>query len=219
MGREEQAGRSRAPICRRGSTEPGRTKFDLIGLVAWIYDDLEGTEERQIRANLRIEGRDGQCARVRRVEVSPGPSLDVGVRGGGSSSIPGLSMTAKIDDPAGGFYSASAFVTNDTDEPLSRVQIAFTTPPGFGVSRTCSSGSGGGGVTFCNIGGSSGQTLLPGERSSTESIRFQTQITGMGIPVLGYIAVMHNGVAGQVFEYAVETGTSSGVANLRGLAQ
>jgi uncharacterized protein YdeI (BOF family) len=73
-----------------GDPQGDRTKFDLKGIVSWAYNDLNGPEERQIRVNLRIEGRDGQCARVR--QVNDGRyyfKADFGKRSGGKRISPG----------------------------------------------------------------------------------------------------------------------------------
>lgn len=191
-------------------------KFDLKGIVAWVYDDLERPEQRQIRVNLRVAGRDGECARVRRVHVEPGPSLGLGGARPGLGL--GLVLDAKVTTPVAGSFSASATVTNNGGASVTGVKIAFATPPGFNVASTCQSGSSGGGIVICNIGGA----LLPGATSTPHTIGYSTQTIAGGLPVPGAIAVLRGAAFGRVFEYVVSTGKgmgTTGVTNLREIAR
>ena len=47
---------------------------DVLGMAAHFYNDVASPERKQVRINLMLEGRGGQCARVRRVNVTPSSS-------------------------------------------------------------------------------------------------------------------------------------------------
>ena len=207
-----------------GEGDPQRetdARFDLKGLIAWFYDDLEAPEERQIRVNLRVEGRDGQCARVRRVNVEPGPSLDIGPRGGGNRGESGLALSANVSTPSGSRarFTASASAKNVSSEPVEGpIRTAFVTPPGFSVASSCRSGSSGGGVVICNMGVDRGSALQPGRETEKVSVVFESRDIG-GVTTFGAIGLLQDGLVGEVFEYVVDTGAALGVTNLRDLAR
>ncbi len=63
----------------------GDGTFELEGVVAHEYAGQSKTETKQVRANLKIVGREGVCSRVRDVTVSVGEGP--GFAGGGTISV------------------------------------------------------------------------------------------------------------------------------------
>jgi hypothetical protein len=82
--------------------------------------DLKGSEEKSVRANLYVEGRDGSCSRVRSVAVAPGS---------GPGFAAGGNLRLRFNDPvpSGGFFSVSATVRNPTSREID-ANLVFTTP-------------------------------------------------------------------------------------------
>ena len=78
--------------------------FDLEGVVGHEYN-VSGTETKNVRANLFIEGRSGSCSRVRDVTVT---------KGSGPGFAAGGALRLEFDDPvlSGGFFSVTATVNN-----------------------------------------------------------------------------------------------------------
>jgi uncharacterized protein YdeI (BOF family) len=106
---------------RIGEGSPnGEGLFDLDGVVGHEYVSIKGTEEKSVRADLFIEGREGSCSRVRTVTVSPGS---------GPGFAAGGNLRLTFDDPvrSGGFFAVSATVSNPTGHPI-EVNLVFTTP-------------------------------------------------------------------------------------------
>jgi hypothetical protein len=104
-----------------GEGRPGEDgRFALEGVVGHEYVDLKGSEEKSVRANLYVEGRDGSCSRVRSVTVAPGS---------GPGFAAGGNLRLRFNDPvtSGGFFSVTATVRNPTGRKID-ANLVFTTP-------------------------------------------------------------------------------------------
>ena len=96
--------------------------FDLEGIVSHEYADVRGTEQKQVRAVLRIEGREGGCSRVRDVTVTPGSGP--GFAGGGTLQV-SIDEGDTID--SGTTFAIRAKVSNPTSANVD-VEVLFETP-------------------------------------------------------------------------------------------
>ena len=59
-----------------GEGTPRDGGFDLEGVVGYEYSGMKSTQQKSVRATLRVQGKDGQCARVRTVTVTKGSEPD-----------------------------------------------------------------------------------------------------------------------------------------------
>jgi hypothetical protein len=95
--------------------------FELEGVVAHEYANQSKTETKQVRANLKIVGRDGVCSRVRDVTVTQGEGP--GFAGGGT-----ISVTVDQEEITSGMtFSVRAKVENKATSAAD-VAILFETP-------------------------------------------------------------------------------------------
>lgn len=100
--------------------------FDLEGVVPHEYPDVRGPENKQVRAELFIDGRLGACSRVRDIDVSPGSGP--GFAGGGTISM-------SIDQEnifSEQIFSIRARVNNKATATVN-VEVLFQTPQGAGI--------------------------------------------------------------------------------------
>ena len=100
--------------------------FDLEGVVGHEYN-VSGTETKNVRANLFIEGRSGSCSRVRDVTVT---------KGSGPGFAAGGALRLEFDDPvlSGGFFSVTATVNNVAGATADAI-LHFSTPDGSSIRK------------------------------------------------------------------------------------
>jgi len=93
--------------------------FDVEGVVGHEYA-TSTTQTASVRATLTIEGRTGQCARVRDVTVE---------KGSGPGFAAGGALRLRFNDPvpSGEFFSVTADVTNPTSA-MGDVRLIFSAP-------------------------------------------------------------------------------------------
>jgi uncharacterized protein YdeI (BOF family) len=105
-----------------GQGNPGGDgTFELEGVVAHEYAGQSRTETKQVRANLKIVGREGACSRVRDVTVTMGEGP--GYAGGGT-----ISVTVDQEKITSGMeFSVRAKVENKATSAAD-VAILFETP-------------------------------------------------------------------------------------------
>ncbi len=98
--------------------------FDFEGVATHQYPGVRGTQTKKVRANLKIEGVEGQCSRVRDVTVSPGS---------GPGSAGGGSLKVTVADPvqSGARFEVRATVENKVSEP-GDVVLLFEAPTNCG---------------------------------------------------------------------------------------
>lgn len=96
--------------------------YEMDGVVSHEYDGVTGEATKSVRAVLRIVGREGGCARVRDVSVTPGE---------GPGSAGGGTLQVTIDEgspiPSASVFAVRSKVTNPTFEDV-RVALLFRTP-------------------------------------------------------------------------------------------
>jgi hypothetical protein len=94
--------------------------FDFEGVATHQYQGVSRTQTKSVRANLKIEGVEGQCSRVREVTVSPGS---------GPGSAGGGSLRVTVADPvqSGSRFDVRATVENKVSEP-GDVALLFEAP-------------------------------------------------------------------------------------------
>ncbi|HJS74339.1 MAG TPA: hypothetical protein VJ921_08640 [Vicinamibacteria bacterium] len=96
--------------------------FDLEGIVSHEYPDVKGTEEKKVRAELSILGREGSCARVRDITLTPGSGP--GYAGGGTLEV---SIDEGTTLESGSTFAVRVKVSNPLLEPVD-VHVLFKTP-------------------------------------------------------------------------------------------
>lgn len=155
----------------------GEGLFDLQGVIGHQYLDLRGTEEKSVRANLYVEGRDGSCSRVRAVTVSPGS-------GPGSAAGGNLRLTFNDPVPSGGFFSVTATVRNPTSREID-VDLVFTTPDRSSV-RTLGAGCQtlSDDVVECRIDG------IPGNGSGDTFVQYDVPLVAAPIVIRGAVTLV-----------------------------
>ncbi len=94
--------------------------FDFEGVATHQYPGVRGTQTKNVRANLTIEGVEGQCSRVREVTVSPGS---------GPGSAGGGSLRVSVADPvqSGSRFDVRATVENKVSKPID-MDLLFEAP-------------------------------------------------------------------------------------------
>ncbi len=96
--------------------------FYLEGVVSHEYSDVQGTEEKQVRAELSILGREGACARVRDVTLTAGSGP--GWAGGGTLEV---TIDEGTTIESGSTFAVRAKIENPTTQPVD-VHLLFDTP-------------------------------------------------------------------------------------------
>jgi hypothetical protein len=96
--------------------------FDLEGIVSHEYPDVKGTEEKKVRAELSILGREGSCARVRDITLTAGSGP--GWAGGGTIEV---SIDEGTTIESGSTFAVRAKISNPLLEPVD-VHILFAAP-------------------------------------------------------------------------------------------
>ncbi len=168
-----------------GQGDPGGDGlFYLEGIVAHEYPDIQGTVDKQVRAELSIQGREGSCARVRDLTLTPGSGP--GWAGGGT-------IEASIDEgttlKSGSSFSVRAKISNPTTGTVS-VHVLFDTPD----KSTIVDASGDG----CQV--VDGETVecalsLKGGERVTRVVRYQAPVVAAAIQIAGSAGLVTGGFA------------------------
>jgi hypothetical protein len=118
---ENPSGAVESAILGEGTaTEDGL--FDLEGIVSHEYPDVKGTEDKKVRAELSILGREGSCARVRDITLTPGSGP--GWAGGGTIEV---SIDEGTTIASGSTFAVRAKISNPLTQPVD-VHVLFKTP-------------------------------------------------------------------------------------------
>jgi hypothetical protein len=152
----------------------GEGLFDLEGIVSHEYPDVKGTEAKQVRAELSIEGREGACARVRDVTLSPGSGP--GWAGGGTIEV---SIDEGTTIESGSSFAVRAKITNPTTASVG-VHVLFDTPDRSTILDASGAGCGAldADAVDCRI------SLEGGERV-TRVVRYQAPVVTESIQIAG----------------------------------
>jgi hypothetical protein len=100
----------------------GEGLFDLEGIVSHEYTGVKATEEKKVRAELSIQGREGSCARVRDITLTAGSGP--GWAGGGTIEV---SIDEGTTIESGSTFAVRVKVSNPLLEPVD-VHVLFRTP-------------------------------------------------------------------------------------------
>lgn len=148
--------------------------FYLEGIVAHEYPDIQGTVDKQVRAELSIVGREGSCARVRDLTLTPGSGP--GWAGGGSIEV---SIDEGTTRKSGSNFSVRAKISNPTTGTVA-VHVLFDTPDKSKI--TDASGEG------CQVVDAEtvecALSLKGGERV-TRVVRYQAPVVAAAIQIAG----------------------------------
>lgn len=106
-----------------GQGDPmGDGLFFLEGIVSHEYPDIKGTVDKQVRAELSIQGRERSCARVRDLTLTPGTGP--GWAGGGTIEV---SIDEGTTIKSGSSFAVRAKISNPTGGTVD-VHVLFDTP-------------------------------------------------------------------------------------------
>jgi hypothetical protein len=148
--------------------------FFLEGVVSHEYPDVQGTEEKQVRAELSILGREGACARVRDLTLTAGSGP--GWAGGGTLEV---TIDEGTTIESGSTFAVRAKIENPTTEPVD-VHLLFDTPDKSSIADAPPDG--------CQILDS--ETVecaitLQGEEKVTRVVRYEAPVVSAPIQIAG----------------------------------
>ncbi|HXV63326.1 MAG TPA: hypothetical protein VEK15_21685 [Vicinamibacteria bacterium] len=168
-----------------GEGRPGEDGlFDLEGVVAHEYNNVKGTEVKNVRAVLFIEGREGSCTRARDVTVTSGS---------GPGSAGGGTLQVSIDEGemvrSGAVFSVRAKISNQTPQTRD-VDVVFQTPNRARIAETPGSGCSvlGAELIECTVTLRGGEVITRVVRYRAPEVTASTSITGAVTLVSGQFA-------------------------------
>jgi hypothetical protein len=161
-----------AAVGQGSPTEDGL--FALEGIVSHEYPDILGTVDKQVRAELSIQGRDGSCARVRDLTLTPGSGP--GWAGGGTIAV---SIDEGTTIESGSSFAVRAKISNPTAGTVD-VHVLFDTPDRSSIADA--SGEGCQALDAETV--ECALSLMGGERV-TRVVRYQAPVVAAPIQIAG----------------------------------
>jgi hypothetical protein len=136
--------------------------------------DIEGTVEKQVRAELSIQGRDGSCARVRDITLTPGSGP--GWAGGGTIEV---SIDEGSTIKSGSSINVRAKISNPTTGAVD-VHVLFDTPDKSKIAEAS-----GDGCQVLNAETVECALSLKGGERVTRVVRYQAPVIAAPVQIAG----------------------------------
>jgi hypothetical protein len=155
-------------------TPSGDGLYDLEGIVSHEYPDVKGTEDKQVRAELSILGREGSCARVRDITLTPGSGP--GWAGGGTIEV---SIDEGTTIPSGSTFAVRAKISNPLTQGVD-VHVLFQTPDKSTIVEAS-----GEGCRIIDADGVDCAVKLSGGERITRVVRYEAPLVASPVSISG----------------------------------
>jgi hypothetical protein len=175
---ENPAGAVQSRVVGEG-TPTAEGLFDLEGIVSHEYPDVKGTEEKKVRAELSIQGREGSCARVRDITLTAGSGP--GYAGGGTISV---SIDEGTTIESGSTFAVRVKISNPLLEPVD-VHVLFKTPDKSSIVDAS-----GDGCRILDEDGVDCEVSLAAEERITRVVRYEAPVVGEATQIAGAAALV-----------------------------